>query len=445
MTMRKKANISLFLLALLFVIAAICVYVYPDVWWSRMLLYTAEAGLVGALADLFAVTVLFRHPFGLSWVPHTAIIPRNRDKLVEGVVKMVEEQLLGKGMLKEKLSEVNIVEALIKWFDKLPSESSIGTKGWELLVGLLRNMNIHNVASQLDQHLRTGLKGINLAPYSGKALRWLLRHVNLQKWLGYIVEYASKRASTDETKEAIRALLNKEKNKFVNEGGSISRWFKQKLVDFAESSNAINLDEATETMFRDMQTFLQDLEDPKHELRQLIENKLYELADHLENNENVSIAIEEWKLEMFEQLSLQPSIQALLGTVKEMLVSDGDLKYVVMPDRAVHTEDIKQWIVGLIQSFWESFKSDEGTKNQLEGYLKQFIAEIIEQEHTLIGKIVRKTLDGFTEERLVHFIESKVETDLQRIRLNGAFIGAAVGALLYLFLHGVYAPFLEMF
>ncbi|GKU78206.1 DUF445 domain-containing protein [Paenibacillus sp. L3-i20] len=445
MTMKRKANLSLLLLAILFVVAAVALYFYPGKWWSHMLLYTAEAGLVGALADLFAVTVLFRHPFGQKWVPHTAIIPRNRDKLVEGVVQMVEEQLLGKGMLKEKLNEINIVEAIIGWVDKAPGDRMIASKAWELLVNWLRGMNIPKLSEQLDQHARAGLRELNLSPYTGKALRWLLNYGDLQKWLSFLIEYASQRASSEETKTAIRTMLAKEKDKFVNEGGSIARWFKQKIVELAESANAINIDEATETLFRDMQTFINDLRDPKHELRLLIEEKLHELADQLEKNDDLSAAIHKWKLELLEQMSLQPSIQALLGTIKDMLLPEGNLKYVVIEERSLQMDDIKDWVIGLINSFWESFKSDESTKTQLEGYLKMFIAQIIEQEHALIGKIVRKTLDGFTEERLVHFIESKVETDLQRIRVNGAFIGAAVGAILYLFLHGVYAPFLELF
>ncbi|MOA26096.1 hypothetical protein D3C78_1468650 [compost metagenome] len=94
-------------------------------------------------------------------------------------------------------------------------------------------------------------------------------------------------------------------------------------------------------------------------------------------------------------------------------------------------------------TYWERFKANEETKEWLEQYAQAFVHKIIETEHAIIGAIVRKTLDSFTEQRLVQFIESKVDTDLQRIRINGAFIGAALGAAFYILLYGIYEPILQ--
>lgn len=442
--MRHKANASLLLLALLFIGAAVGYYYYPHSWWSRLLLYTAEAGLIGALADLFAVTVLFRHPFGWSWVPHTAIIPRNRDKLVEGVAFMVEEQLLNKELIREKIMQFRIVDVLISWADSRPDGKRIADLGWTLASNLIMTMDTKTTAETLDNHARNALRGVNLSSYAGKGLKWILRSGNVQRWLGYIVDYAAKQTAGDAVKEAIRDMLSREKNKFVNEGGSIARWFKQKIVEFAESSDALNLDDAAETLHRDLNKFVDALKHPEHEMRVLLETQLHVLADRLSDSEDIAAAIETWKLEMLEQISLQPTIQALLKTVQGLLSDGAEVKYVVTEEGTLRQEDVKVWFVGLLASYWEWFKTAEETKVQLEGYAQQFVLQVIESEHAVIGKIVRKTLGGFTENRLVSFIESKVDVDLQRIRLNGAFIGAGVGALIYGFLHGIYAPLLNL-
>lgn len=446
MTMRRKANLSLLLLALLFICAAGMLYWYPGRWWSKMLLYSAEAGLVGALADLFAVTVLFRHPLGMRWVPHTAIIPRNRNKLVEGVAAMVEEQLLSKSMLKDKLMSYSIVDALVGWVDRKDANGvGIAEKGWDLLLSWLRGTDTEKLASKLDSYVRKSLRGVDVSRYGGKGLRWLLVNSDFQKWMGQIVEYAAKRVASEDTKKAIRDMLTKEKDNFVSEGGSFTKWLKRKLVDFAEAADALNLDDAANTLYRDLQAFMNDLKDPKHELRVLVEVRLLDLAEKLETSDDMAAAIEKWKHELLDELSLQPSIHALLDSMKGMLLAGSELKYLAADERQLHVDDVKNWLLELIHAYWEAFKSDEETKAQLDRYLKQFINGIMEQEHALIGRIARKTLEGFTEDRLVEFIESKVETDLQRIRLNGAFIGAGVGALIFVFLHGVYAPLLDYF
>lgn len=444
MTMKQKANASLLLLALLFTGAAVCLYVYPGQWWAKMLLYTAEAGLVGALADLFAVTALFRSPMGMRWIPHTGIIPRNRDKLVDGVVQMVEEQLLSKELLRERLSRFRLVETLIHWVDHKKGLQAVAAQVWKLALSFLRRMDAKDWSEQLDGHARKALAGVNLAPYSGAALKWVLNHSDVQKWLGHIVDYAAEKTAGDEIRQAIADMLAAEKNKFVSEGGSFTRWLKQKLVDFAEAADAINLEEAAETLHRDLQSFMESLKNPQHELRIMLVERLHELADHLENSDDAAKTIDEWKRDVLLHLSFQPAIQGLLEAVAGMLAPGSDMKYIVADNRTLQPEDIQQWMTGLFSSYWESFKADKDIQEQLEGYAGQFLAQTIESEHAVIGVIVRRTLDDFTEERLVHFIEEKVDTDLQRIRLNGALIGSAVGALLFLFLHGVYQPLLDL-
>lgn len=444
MSMRRKADASLLLLALLFIGAAIGYYYNPASWWAKLLLYTAEAGLVGALADLFAVTVLFRHPFGWRWVPHTAIIPRNRDKLVDGVAYMVEEQLLNKDSIRNKMMQFRLVEAFIGWADSRPEGKRLSDLGWQLASGFIGRMDAESAAVLLDGHARRALKGVPLSSYAGKALRWILDGGNVQAWLGYIVDYAAKLTAGDAVKDAIREMLAKEKDKFVNEGGSLARWFKQKIVDFAESADAINLDEAARTLHRDLAQFMEELKRPDHELRVLLETQLRALADRLADSDDLAASLEAWKHEVLEQISLQPTIQGLLVTVQQLLEDGAEMKYIDAGEGALRQEDVRAWFVKLLASYWEWFKEDEETKAKLEDYAQQFVRQVIETEHAVIGRIVRKTLGTFTEERLVRFIESKVDTDLQRIRLNGAFIGAAVGALIFGFLHGVYAPLLDM-
>ncbi|KRE47012.1 DUF445 domain-containing protein [Paenibacillus sp. Soil522] len=443
MAMRKKANRSLILLAVLFVCAAFCLYAFQGQWWTRLLLYTAEAGLVGALADLFAVTVLFRHPFGWRWIPHTAIIPKNRDKLIEGVANMVEQQLLSKDLLKAKVKQISLVEIAIAWVDRRPG-GMLAEQGWKLVSGLLAKLDIQGLSIKLDEQARKSLGKVNLSPYAGKALKWVMDKGNFQSWLGLVVEFAAARAADEQTKLVIREMLGKEKEKFVNQGSVFSKWLKKMAVEIAESTNSLNLDDAAEVLYDDLQNLINDLRNPQHELRVLLQDMLYQLADNLQHREDVSAAVNEWRDEMVEKISLLPSIEALLGNLRQLLIKEPGMQLAVQEKHSVNQADIKQLINPIIASYWEWFKANEETKGWLEQYAQQFVHKMIETEHAIIGVIVRRTLDSFTEQKLVHFIESKVETDLQRIRLNGAYIGSALGAAFYLLLYGVYEPLLSL-
>lgn len=442
MTMRKWANGSVAALAVLFLGAICCVAVFPEAWWARMLLYTFEAGLVGALADLFAVTVLFRHPLGIKKFPHTAIIPRNRDKLVNSVVKIVEEQLLSKESLKDKVKQFHIVEALVRWADGRP-DGFVSRQGWNIIATLLSKIDVEGVSVMLDEQARKGLRKMNLAPYAGTALKWVLEKGDLQAWIGGIVDFAAKRIAVEETKQAIRDMMNKEKEKFENTGGSVSKWFRRMAVIVAESTDSLNIDDAAEAMYRDLLAFIERLRSPEHELRVLVSEMVQKLADDLQNSQELSATVNNWKNEVLDKISLLPSIRTLLGSFKLMLTEDAELKYVVLDKHSVNHEDIKRWVGEFIQSYWDFFKSSRASKDWLEAYVQQFVGKLIETQHALVGVIVRRTLEDYTEEKLVHFIESKVEVDLQRIRLNGALIGSLVGAILFILLHGVYRPILD--
>ncbi|MGO4546062.1 DUF445 domain-containing protein [Paenibacillus sp. 2TAB23] len=444
MAMRKKANRSLVILAILFVIAACCLYIFPDSWWTRMLLYTTEAGLVGALADLFAVTVLFRHPFGWKWIPHTAIIPKNRDKLIEGVANMVEQQLLSKDLLKEKVKQISLVEIGIAWIDRRPP-GMLSEQGWRVVSTLIAKLDMKGISVIIDEKARSSFGKVNLSPYAGKALKWAMDKGNFQVWLSQIVELAAERAADERMKPIIRELLGKEKEKFVNQGSIFSKWLKKMAVEIAESTNALNLDDATNVLFEDLQLLIDDLRNPQHELRVLLESMVYQLADNLQNREDVAAAVSEWRDEMIDKISLLPTIEALLGNIKQLLIHEPSLQLAVQEKHTVNPSDIKGLINDFIASYWDWFKANEETKGWLEQYVQKFVNKMIETEHAIIGVIVRKTLEGFTEQKLVYFIESKVETDLQRIRLNGAYIGSALGAAFYLLLYGVYEPLLKLF
>jgi len=435
MTMRQRANYSLLALACLFIISLILHWQLDQPWWTKAMLFIAEAGMVGALADWFAVSALFRHPLGLRWIPHTAIVPRNRDKLVEGVVYLVEQQLLNKQMIEEQLAKLNFTELFIAWLDKKWNMKLAEQIISKLLSILLRNVQTEAVIPELEQQLKAAANRTVLAPYVSKGLAYAIDKGYDHQLIDMLIDTTQKRVLQSDVKPAIKRLLESEKDKMLGkDGGS---WLTRALFSFAQAADAVNFDDAVDVIYRDLLLLLAQLKDHDHELRILLHRQLKQLVLLLER-EDIEAALEDWKRQLLQELSIAPFLQQMINGLVEQLHPTAQA-----PEETDATT-LQKWIARLLHQYWNWLKTDELSKALIEQKLKSFILHLIEKEHAVIGHIVRSTLDTFSEERLVQFIESKVEVDLQRIRVNGAFIGALIGALLYGLLHGVYEPLLEL-
>jgi len=554
MSRKRKADLTLLAVALCFVASSFALYLHPA-WWTRLLFYMTEAGLVGGLADWYAVTALFRHPLGIR-SKHTAIIPRNREKLIDGVVAMVETQLLPPDKLKEKLAEARIMSTAIEWLDERFQNGTIADAGWKKLVSLLRNYDYTRVSGDWELTLKKLLQRTDVTPYAGKAIHSVLDHGDIHILLDKLIDAIAKKTGTPETKAFILLMLQNEHDKQINAGNAFTRFLKKAASIFAEESNALNLEDAAEVLHRDLIQLLSDLKQHDHEIRLLLISSLRDLADNLTQNNDMAESIHSWKNELLDRISLTPSIEALLAALKKLpldispvatepehvetalsaheqdrtgtgtvnleaplseateeektetiaineatqpkkvqpanhdetdiiaarqaaaareslirataventlgtaapATAVDDALETVTPTSAVDdaseiaapTPAADDALVGLrrefgrlIENYWEQFKQDQIKQDWIEGYLKQFLSKIIDTEHQLIGQTVRDTLDEFTEERLIAFIEDKVGEDLSRIRINGSLVGAGIGALLFLLLHGVYDPILR--
>ncbi|MFD0714426.1 DUF445 domain-containing protein [Paenibacillus sp. GCM10027626] len=453
MSRKQKADLTLLAVAICFIGSSAALYFHPA-WWTRLLFYMTEAGLVGGLADWYAVTALFRHPLGIA-SKHTAIIPRNRIKLIDGVVTMVETQLLPPDRLKEKLSDITIMDTVIEWIDDRFPRGALGAAGWKWATSLLAKFDFSRIAAGWDSQLKQLLRRTDITPYAGKALNALLEHGNIHVWLDRIIEEIEKRTSSPEAKAFILQLLQKEHEKQLNVGNAFTRFLKKAASIFAEESDALNLEDAAEALYRDLGQFIQDLKRHDHKLRLLLIDTLRRLAADLNQNRELAATIEEWKLEVLERITLAPSIEALLAALKNL---PADAEEQPAPELQEDTGQqqpataapssgllgLRSGLSNLIENYWAQFKQDEAKKLWIEGYIKSFLTTVIDKEHRLIGQIVRDTLNAFTEKRLIAFIEDKVGEDLSRIRINGSLVGAGIGALLYTFLHGIYDPLLRL-
>ena len=200
--LRRMKRIPLLLLLLMALLFAYTLH-HPEPWAAWLHAFS-EAGMVGALADWFAVVALFRHPLGIP-IPHTAIIPNRKNDLGESLSNFVAEHFLEPGVVRKKLETVNLADFVAVWL-----KSNKGRRSVEDLVatvlrwalGALHEVRVRRFLSRLSSKQ---LVNVNLAPLLGNTIEWLVRGQRHQEILTQVLRYAI--VVLHDNSDAIRAKV----------------------------------------------------------------------------------------------------------------------------------------------------------------------------------------------------------------------------------------------
>ncbi|HSM68203.1 MAG TPA: DUF445 domain-containing protein, partial [Xanthomonadales bacterium] len=184
--LRRMKRIPLLLLLLMVVLFTLTLD-RPESWASWMHAF-AEAGMIGALADWFAVVALFRHPLGLP-IPHTAIIPTRKDELGEAMARFIAEHFLEPEVVRSKLQGVNLSGHIVDWLKSDSGKASVldlATTVIRWALGALSEARIRKFLSRLG---RRQLADVSLAPFAGVTIEWLVRDGRHQQILTQMLRY----------------------------------------------------------------------------------------------------------------------------------------------------------------------------------------------------------------------------------------------------------------
>src|SRR5688500_5885796 len=169
--MRRIATGLLVLMAVVFVAARLLQPRYP---WLSYVRAFAEAAMVGALADWFAVTALFRHPLGIP-IPHTAIIPRNKDRIGENMGRFVEENFLAPPLVAERVAHVDFAGKLAKWLAEPAQGAWLAGGIASILPRILHALDDDDLRRFAGEHLVAGVRKIDFATIAAAVLELLTR------------------------------------------------------------------------------------------------------------------------------------------------------------------------------------------------------------------------------------------------------------------------------
>jgi uncharacterized membrane-anchored protein YjiN (DUF445 family) len=423
---KKFADIILITLSISFIMVTLFRIFIFNGFIVELISFTIEAALVGAIADWFAVTALFRKPLGFSW--HTAIIPRNKQKVIEAIVNVVESELLSSEVIRNKLEQVDIVDRFINYIENVKTKMKFTNLLAKYGEGFLEKLDTPKIANYIEELLKRNLKQMKLSLHISNLLDISIDNGMHEELLVTLTEELIKVAKKDSTRDVIYNILDSEKKKSVNTTTGFKRVFFELSLGIAEGTNSINISEASEAMQKELVEILISIKNKDNELYFKLKKALEEAGERLKTDETFSNSIEVWKQDIIEHLDLQKDLEKLICQTK---------------DNAENNVMVINWISEELDKYWMSFKEDHKRRDWINGIVKETLYKVIESEHYLIGSIVKDTLGAFTDEALNTFIESKAGNDLHWIRINGAIVGAISGVIVFLFLNLFYDPLIQ--
>lgn len=389
--------------ASLFLLGATAVFVVVTVWggdatWAGYVQAAAEGGMVGGLADWFAVTALFRHPLGIP-IPHTAIIVERKDQFAETLGEFIQDAFLTPDAVTSRIRAANVGDRVAAWLVDPANAARVSAEvmdGAVQVSDLVRDEDVHRV---LQGVVRDRLETVPVAPMAGRALDFLIRDGRHQQALSVGIRELD-RYLLDHGAE-LRAQL-----------GTKSPWW---LPGAAEDRLFERLMEGAHTLLQAM------LVDEGHHLRRRFEERLAQLAQDLQHDEAYRERGEELKAELLAQPQVGEWVAALWTDAKTQLRSQA----------ADPESDLRRRLTDVVIATGERLQREPELAARLDDAVATGAAYLVEHFHGEIVGLVAGTIERWDAEETAERLELLLGPDLQFIRINGTVVGALAGLTLH--------------
>lgn len=426
MNYRRKANSVLGSVFLIFIVAAWLRHLWPNHQGIHFFFFVSEASLVGGIADWFAVTALFRKPLG--WPYHTALIPRNRDKMIEGITGMVQNELLSEALLRNKIEGFHLTPWLIRHVDKAGGANFLSGKMTQILKDSFAKTSASEFASVLEHWIKGKVIDAGVAKSVLGGARSLLEKEEFDRWLDERIEEGLELAAQPNVRDMLLQSLGQLQQQQVGNGGMLQKT----LLGIFQVTDGLNLDEAADSLQVELILHLRELQYTNHSLRGRLKETFKERFLNWEQDSEALNAIELWKNTLVLETKLDdvllPVLEQVLGALREGKLPTG--------------QTLSDFLEPIFVGGWSEFKEDTHLQSILDKLFQDLLIRALQSEHAVIGQIVHETLEGLNDEGLNRFIEDKAGNDLQWIRINGSLVGGMVGAVLFVLLNYGYTPLL---
>jgi len=394
--LRRMKRLPLLLLILMVALFAVTLH-RPEAWAGWLHAF-AEAGMVGALADWFAVVALFRHPLGIP-IPHTAIIPKRKNEIGDSLAQFVAEHFLHPEVVRGKLESVNLAKNVAVWLKSPAGHDRVLDLGISLsrwMMGALHEERVRRFISRLGSRQ---LAQLNLAPLIGRTLDWLVQDGRHQQVLTQSLRFAI--VLLHDKRETIRGNVQQE-----------SPWW---LPGFVDDKIVVQMLDRIETLLLEMSL------DPDHALRSDFNHWIVQWASEMQNSPQYRRWGEQLKQDLLENEDLQEYLFRLWA----------DFAAGFEDDLADPESGLRRQLSELLTGVAEEMEQDEDMQSWVNSWLLESSVSVVDVNRYAIASLISDTVRSWDADDTSYRVELAIGRDLQFIRINGTLVGGLVGLVIH--------------
>lgn len=361
----------------------------------------AEAAMVGGLADWFAVTALFRHPLGLP-IPHTAIIPRNKDRIADTMAEFLRSNFLTPVVVARRMREMNLAQAAGDYLATRgdTEQGRIRAGAGQLLVELLESLDPDRLGLQVKAGLARQAKRLDIAPLLGRVLETAIADNRHQPLIDSFIRWAG--VALEDNEEMVREMVQARANALI-------RW--------------TGLDEKlANSVLSGLYRLLAEIHvDPDHRVRIKAAEALTSLAHDLQHDAAMRAKVEQMKDDLLSNPAVSDWWMGVWERLRHALID-----MLRNPDRVMSGQ-----IGHSLAELGETLQTDTNLQVQINRFARRSLVGLVTRYGEQIVSLVSNTVKSWDADTITMRIERAVGRDLQFIRINGTLVGGLVGLSLH--------------
>lgn len=398
---RHRATGLLALSAIIYVLATRYAHLHGALEWVAAF---SEAAMVGALADWYAVVALFRHPLGLKRMPHTAIIPRNKDRIADNLGEFVQGEFFSTERIVAVIDAVDPARRLAGWLRAEQNAARLASwvrNGVRHTGGLL---NEDEVRRYLQRTVSRHVLSTDLASLAGRVLASLTRSGRHQEVLDLLLQYMAGQLRRSELQEILNNMLGEKMPLYFPR---LKHWAGTKSGGYTARILAELLDEVHQ--------------DPVHPLRSHFDAWLEAFIDKLRNNPDYRLRLEALTQKMAQHPALARYVDDVWSEWRKTMQQDLE---------SPHSR-FEAFLARQVMRFGDVLENDPAMRDWVNSRTRRQVPRLVDRYRHRLGRFIADKMKEWNETELVEKLELNIGADLQYIRINGAVVGGVVGLLIH--------------